>query len=1293
MRRLHQNMLVQRGAPDNTWRALCEAQAEQRSDVLKTKADLQSADTFVARTADFTAGNSLTAAAQTTAVTLASAPAANHLYETHFKVTINTVIPGAGTNTHKVVVAVETDPTGAAVWTEQFNYEYEIIKKVGETAGAIVWANERLPVRVTGFTSSGQIRLKIKSASGPGGWSFSVHGFNVATDGDPIQGVTYHTGPAIDFLDGVGATLADTVVSKISHGTTDSNETDLGGGPFARDEAPFIVARIVWGKDDSADLAIDRIKAFLNPCVDGVPGNKNVAWFVCQPYALSDSGVRGRAEGGTNTEFLSPQFVPLSDPVRTPAGDGTSAQDYTFTWHERSVVGPGHTIITLDRKPRPKSVRPNLRTPGGETHAVTEYDNSPTTFVFIWAIKADGTKATNVAWARNTAVTEVVNGSRKLRTVQIRRAFDQWIVEGPTALGATARPVFRMDVQCGSYANANLEFTGANLIDLGASPTETVEFAAVQSVPVGCQGVFEVRNDADSAWLEFKDGQTAAEVGVSQRQTYKVRWRGLTNTETDATPTLFEIGARDIKRVWLSDIIQTVRARFHIPDVAELIPAIPQFELTFIKNGEQDFRDRITTLLSENYIGSLAFRIWVGDEKRPRNEWHQKDDAVLLDDYDPGAANVSVLAHGPTVLLRGALPIFDTTTQKQSALRIANKTPTEAWNEIVGVQLAADVPARYRGDVTALGSSVLITKTITDSDGKTEADAIAHIAGCVIGSDAGKIRAFDMFMPGSIVAFIPTAKIEWASTAPGFRQRVPEVLARYDYRDEEQEYKGVTRVISANALLNLKPARIDANRDVRDEVCRWMPTEKLATDVAQRRVNTLGTGMLVWRFTSTEPYPELRFGDRIAVETDRFIARDPTQTTLRTLKGQLWAIGRVVEYDIEGRELAIWIQSYADILGSSSVSVRFGLTAPEIKTAKPIWRGNRLFIQWTGLSGVGSAKVNTSTSAYPAVGSGTTQAGSENIFDAGLFNFGDSIFVTITPYAEAAAAGREGIVYQFRARLGWVETMLDPVTGKPLKSTAWNDNGAFLTFVSPTNFFSYATGGPASAQMWISFGWTSQNLLLPDGSTKSVPAPPAAPSAPTLSQTPGGALGARTRWARIGYLVTDPATGHESVYTVSAEASFAISANNLLVITAPSDPGGGIYSGWCALVGSASNTEYVQGVTAKQTFGVNWTEPVGGFSTTQNSLWTTSWKNLTKIGIDPSTAYHHYPFYDIAKNFVYIPAETNAKNASLSIIQHGDGVLSLGRYDSGVGYSGDVTISTPAAASTSSGNAGGGRLM
>ena len=1320
MRPVHPNFRIASRAADSPIRTLCEAQAEQRGDILRTKADLQSADTFTARAADFTAANSLTAAAATVEAVLASAPAANALYEAHFKVTITPIVPGAGTNTHTVVVAVETDPLASGVWTEQWTFTYEVIRKTGEPATAVVWPSERLPVRVAGIAAGGKLRLKIKTATGPGGWTFAVHGFNLATDLDLLSGVTYHTGPAIDFLDGGGATLADIVVSKISLGTSDGYELDLGGPALSPDVAPFIVARTVWGKDDSADIAIDRFTAQLHPKQNGA-NPKDVVWFICQPYALRRSGPSGSQNAGALTELLT-DLVPLCDPVRVPAGDGTTAQDYVFSFYDRSITGPGHTIVTLLRKPRPKSIRPEfIRRDGSGNLSLlpeSEYDGSATTFWFIWAVTADGTPATNVGWARDSGVTEVVNGSRKLRTVQVRRLLDQWFVEAPTGLGATARPAFRCKIETGSYAAAELDYTGGgNLIDLGATPTETVEFAAVAGVPDGCGSVFEVRNDADSAWLPFTDGQTAAEVGVSQRQTYKVRWRASPNGATDATPTLWEIGVRDVKKVWLSDLIANLRARWSIPDVAELVPSIPEAEIVLIKNGEHEFNDRVTKLLSTNTLGSLAFRVWRGNPARPRAEWLHKDDFALMDDYEPGDADVTIIAHSPLVFVNGALPVYNTTTQKREPLQLANKTPKQVYAEIVNNQLAPDIPARYRGE-GLIDESCLISQTIQDSDGLTQLNAIHHIAGCALSTSAGKLKSFPMFGPGAVQVLFPSQKIKWRSTSPGLRQRVPRFFVKYGYDATTGAFAGEARLISGNDILatNLKPSRIDAVTELRDDVCRWVPTEELAKRVGKRRVDTLGAGMLVWRFTSTEPHPELEFGDVVAVETDRFFARDPSQVSQRTLKGALWAICRVIEHDVEGQELAVWIQSYTDIFGGSDVASRTGIsigTFPTVSilSADAVWNGNRLFVQVYGNAGVASFKVATSTAGWPAVGTGTLVVGQDGLFDAGVFVYANRISITITPYSDAAGASVAGPAFRLKGAQAFVDGFIDDGTGKPKRpqvytdgkyalrasetdgstkvSDAHNNQGSMPPLAATDSPFTYAsTCINNSGRGQITWSWSAFTIYRADGSTIAVPASSAGavPAAPTVGQVAGGALGARNRNWRVA-LVKD-----KTMMGISGETAFNPGANQLAKITSPSAVAG--YDGWVPLACDATINAEVQQSSAPPTapiaFGTDWTEPVGGADI--NSGTVTQWNDsATTTGarawnLPASVTRYFYPRWDVANALVgFTDALVAARSPQLAAKQNGDGFIALS--------SGGLAGATPAVAGTGSGGGGGGPCL
>jgi len=94
------------------------------------------------------------------------------------------------------------------------------------------------------------------------------------------------------------------------------------------------------------------------------------------------------------------------------------------------------------------------------------------------------------------------------------------------------------------------------------------------------------------------------------------------------------------------------------------------------------------------------------------------------------------------------------------------------------------------------------------------------------------------------------------------------------------------------------------------------------------------------------------------------------------------------------------------------------------------------------------------------------------------------------------------------------------------------------------------------------------------------------PAAPTLSQTAGGALGAQTYFVKLTYV-------NPSGETVpGAEASFAVSANNLLVITSPA--ASGTATAYNVYAANLSGFEVL--VTATPVLlGVNFTEPAAGF--------------------------------------------------------------------------------------------------
>ncbi|HWP38952.1 MAG TPA: hypothetical protein VNL18_15505 [Gemmatimonadales bacterium] len=918
---------------DPTVRVLTEAQVELRADLRQRKSQWQAADTVTLREHDFASAAALTAVGHTAELTLTNAPAGNSLYIAHYKLTITPDAPASGTNTHLLEVAVETDTAGTGTWVERQVLSYKVGRKAGESETAVVYDHEEAYVRLSGLTSASKLRLKVKSATMPGTSSFRVDPFNKATDGDVTAGVTYHTGPALDFLDD-GVTLARNIQTKITHTAHDGFQTDLGGPPGHSGASPFIVARIVWGKDDPRDLAIDRIVAFLHPKQDALQA-KTVSEWVCQPFALvtAVSGVIFQKDRVT--------LVPLADPVRVPAGEGTSAADVTFSWVERTFYVDGRPVV-LGRKPRPKSVVPAIQglvdpqTGLPDLSAFVEYDNGPATFVFIWALQADGTAATNVGWGQDSTVNQVTNGSRKLRAIRLdwdQRGFYQ--AENVTD-GAATRPVLRMRVETGSYANEKIQFSGAgNRIDLGATPTKDVEFSAEAEIPAGSTAIFEVLKDGgvagnDADWVAYTDGQTTADLAnVSKRQTYELRCRMTTNASGDVTPVIRAIGAREITKVPLWDICDFRSCRWEV-DPVDLVGRVAEATFVAIKDGDQDFRDRITELLSDNDRGDIVLRTWQGDPSRPRSEWVPLDD-FLLDDWFPDAAEVTLVGVSPLSLLKGKLPRYDATTHQRQPKTYANQTPKAIAADIIGTQIG--LPARYRGPEIE-DESVLLAKTLTESDAKEELDALAYIARGAWTTEAGRIRFVTLLDPGAVVHTFDALELEPLDFSPGFRHAVQEFFVRYGWDDTERRYTGeVLSTVDATLFETVMGtgfkgiARFDASQELRDTVCRWLPTEALAHKIGRLHINAFSLGLRLWRFKSIYRYPELRIGDVVAVPTDRFVMRDPGAG--RALRGQLYGIGPIVQVgDPEHQTFGVWVRQIADVVEATEVGTRSGDGTP-----------------------------------------------------------------------------------------------------------------------------------------------------------------------------------------------------------------------------------------------------------------------------------------------------------------------------------------------------------------------------
>lgn len=567
----------------------------------------------------------------------------------------------------------------------------------------------------------------------------------------------------------------------------------------------------------------------------------------------------------------------------------------------------------------------------------------------------------------------------------------------------------------------------------------------------------------------------------------------------------------------------------------------------------------------------------------------------------------------------------------------------QIMDDLINNQVALD--ARLKGPQYAdTTPALVVSKTIEqDASGGTdlarsldELQRLAWITGTFYMSSQGRLtnRPFyqvqtgtDLitgtttatYMPliGPIRAILGPGEFDPIAITPGWRQRIP--LFRVPWGWNGQNWGGEAQVVNAPALTYYRQDLIEADPRCPTETSKWISGQGLGNGLSARHGQMFGLGLMEWRFRCIYPHPEWERGDVITVPTDRFLGYDPIST--RAIAGRQWATGVIVgRHDALGREWSIWIQSLSAIR-----PIAGALAFPPFSSLNPNTlgvsgyvgeqagdtTGLALNVFWAGSPAVQAVRIGVALLSNGALapGSGSLFVGNSGVATlAGPYLFGSVYVVTITPYATVDGT----------QALGRAAYCVKSIDGSSI-STGYNNQGSMPPTAVLANFFTYASAGP-SLHMWLSWGWNATAITRADGSTLNIPAAPAAPAAPTLSQVAGGALGARTRWARIAYVKS------RRLYPVSGESSFVLTANNLLKVQAPADPGGGLYDGWAVLVGSVSNGEIFQSRT--EVFGVDWTEPVGGFVTTF-SPWSASWKSITAVELSDNVTVQEYGFYNL----------------------------------------------------------------
>ncbi len=480
---------------------------------------------------------------------------------------------------------------------------------------------------------STQLAARLRRAASKIRYPVEAHAITRAaikqTKADWLAGDGPPSGADFEFVADGGLRLSSGALGTLISSTTGSSFfTDLNRAD------PFTAAVVSLGGTDDPMVEILRVKANLHPNRDGT--GKKVAWWVCELYRVSRYHKPTPSSAAVN-------LAPLCTPIRV-AAVGDAAGDVLFDFS------------TLAERPRPKKM--------GQAELFNATDDVwqkfPTLVVFIYAFKADGStdSSMNVGWGYDNTITEfgagnIIRGWTLKYPTTI--PFASWAVQGA---GAGIANVPKLTIETGSFTAKTITFSVGNLLNLGAAPTGPVYLAGLADTPPGTSVTYGIRNDADTAYVAYLDGQTFADLGLTATQTRKVQATLTPNAAGTLTPILRKLGMEEKAIVDLSHVAHIVQYTSHV-DPVTLQGRLTTATLRAVKNGVRDFRSTIEDLLTTYDLVNLEFRWYCGDTTLPKSQWLLIDSFVVIDDFEPNAASVGIELLGANALISARLPKYD----------------------------------------------------------------------------------------------------------------------------------------------------------------------------------------------------------------------------------------------------------------------------------------------------------------------------------------------------------------------------------------------------------------------------------------------------------------------------------------------------------------------------------------------------------------------------------------------------------------------------------------------------------
>jgi len=515
---------------------------------------------------------------------------------------------------------------------------------------------------------------------------------------------------------------------RLSGGQTDlldqtaDNQASAIQGPFPSSETlvpNLFCAGIVFDVggviQPSPDFVLDSIEAELDPAFGG---SQEVAEWVCRLYVQAEPD---------NTELDPGQrLVPISSNVVTTAGGSVARVTFDFT---------GANV-------RPASYRSQV-------------------YVTIYGIQSDGSPAGNCGWrSDNTSASYTENGH-----VLTGRSISIDPITGTATIGS-AGAVPNIKVVQSSYAAATLTFDTGSPPTLAATPTGTVEFSVLFQEPSGSSLVAQVRNDADTAWVTFEDGDTTDDLaGVGKRQTYEVQF--IFTPGTGTTPILSRFEVRELDRTDLDDLATVIPRGAMAIDPIRLRGEIMEYDIEIIRDGVRDYRDFISDLLSTTDIDGIEFELYMGHPDLDRSDWLLLDRA-LVDDHEDFQSKVVVKCLSANRELEQPIPQVKGTGSSLTSdpLTYSGQTLKAVYDDVLANQI--DLASRFIGPGVG-NTSVTVTNEVDKGTARELLDAIAYIDGGGVIASQGQIQFRQLYASGAkeIAAIWPKEEVAPQSVSPG----------------------------------------------------------------------------------------------------------------------------------------------------------------------------------------------------------------------------------------------------------------------------------------------------------------------------------------------------------------------------------------------------------------------------------------------------------------------------------------------------------------------------------------------